>query len=77
MLLLKLMPLIELSNKAKAQVILANYECFLMLGYRNRDGKLYRKFARMAYADTGTTFIFSKFSILYALSCIFWLLPKR
>jgi glycosyltransferase involved in cell wall biosynthesis len=73
----KLLPLSSLTDKTKKRVLLAKFEDFLMLGRSNRDGKLYRKFAHMAYAETGATFVFSKFSILYVASFFFGLFSKK
>jgi glycosyltransferase involved in cell wall biosynthesis len=73
----KLLSVSVLSDKKVAEVKLANFEDFLMIGYRNRDPKLYRKFAHRAFSATGKTFLLSKYSLLYVLSYIFWLLPKK
>lgn len=73
----KLLSVAALSASKVAEVKLANFEDFLMLGYRNRDPKLYRKFANRAFSATGGTFLLSKYSLLYVLSYFFWLSPKK
>lgn len=77
MVVAKLLSQCSLSRDDEAKVKLANLEDFLLLGYRNKDAKMYQKFALEAYKQAPKFFLFSRFSLLYVVSFFFWFFPKR
>jgi glycosyltransferase involved in cell wall biosynthesis len=75
MVVAKLLSHCTLSRAEEAKIKLANIEDFLLLGYRSRDAKMYRKFAIEAYSQAPKAFLFSRFSLLFIASFFFWLFP--
>lgn len=75
MVVAKLLSQCTLSRAEEARVKLANIEDFLLLGYRSRDAKMYRKFALEAYSQAPIAFLFSRFSLLFIASFFFRFVP--